>query len=235
MNVLEVKGLCKYYPSFRLEDVSFALEEGKITGLIGRNGAGKSTTIKSILGYVCPDGGHIEFFGRQTDMRAVKQQIGYVSGGFDYYPLKKLRAVTAILRLFYDQWDEKVYQECLRQFALDENKMVRELSEGMKVKYALALALSHHAKLLILDEPTSGLDPLSREELMDIFRDLRAGGTTILFSTHITSDLEKCADRILYIRNGRLMADDTLENFVASGEGSLDDIIVAMEREGRKC
>lgn len=235
MSALKVEGLCKSYPSFRLENVSFALEAGKITGMIGRNGAGKSTTIKAILGYVCPDGGRMEFFGHQQDMRQVKQDIGYVSGGFDYYPNKKLRDITAVIRLFYDRWDEAVYHECLTRFALSEGKTVSELSEGMKVKYALALALSHHARLLILDEPTSGLDPLSRDELMDIFRELREKGATILFSTHITADLEKCADRILYIRNGRLVADDTLAHFTASHEGSLDDIIIAMEREGRQC
>lgn len=234
MNVLKVNGLCKQYPSFRLDNVSFELEAGKITGMIGRNGAGKSTTIKSILGYVCPDAGMIEFFGQKLDLRQVKQEIGYVSGGFNYYPHKKLRNISAVTRMFYDHWDEQVYRNCLDQFSLDEGKTVRELSEGMKVKYALALALSHHAHLLILDEPTSGLDPLSREELMDIFRGLRAKGTTILFSTHITSDLEKCADRILYIRNGRLEADDALDHLMASRSGSLDDIIVAMEREGRK-
>lgn len=234
MSVLKVKGLCKQYPSFRLDHVSFELEEGRITGMIGRNGAGKSTTIKSILGYVCPDSGTIEFFGQMLDMRQVKQEIGYVSGGFDYYPHKKLRDISAVMRMFYDHWDEQVYRDCLVQFSLDERKAVRELSEGMKVKYALTLALSHHAHLLILDEPTSGLDPLSREELMDIFRELRAKGTTILFSTHITSDLEKCADKILYIRNGRMEADDTLDHFMSSRSGSLDDIIVAMEREGRE-
>lgn len=235
MSVLKVEGLCKTYPSFRLADVSFALEEGKITGMIGRNGAGKSTTIKAILGFVCPDGGRIEFFGEKQDMRRVKQDIGYVGGGFDYYPNKELWDITAVMRLFYDRWDDQVYRDCLKQFALDERKAVSELSEGMKVKYALALALSHHARLLILDEPTSGLDPLSREELMDIFRELREKGTTILFSTHITADLEKCADRILYIRSGRLVADDTLAHFVASHAGNLDDVIIAMEREGRTC
>lgn len=235
MSVLRIQGLCKQYPSFRLENVSFELEEGKITGMIGRNGAGKSTTIKSILGYVCPESGMIEFFGQKLDMRQVKQKVGYVSGGFDYYPHKKLRDISAVTRMFYDHWDEQVYQDCLRQFSLDEGKIVSELSQGMKVKYALALALSHHARLLILDEPTSGLDPLSREELMDIFRELRQKGATILFSTHITADLEKCADRILYIRNGALAADDTLAHFTASRQGRLDDIIVAMEREGRPC
>jgi len=234
MNVLKVEGLCKAYPSFRLEGVSFSLESGTITGFIGRNGAGKSTTLKAILGLVCPDSGSVAFFGGQQDLLRDKQEIGYVNGGFACYPRKKLRDITAVTRLFYDRWDADVYQRCMRQFSLDEGKTVSQLSEGMKVKYALTLALSHQAKLLILDEPTSGLDPLSREELMDIFRALREQGSTILFSTHITSDLEKCADRILYIRNGQLVADDALPHFISTHGGSLDDAIVRLEREGRK-
>ena len=210
MSILEVEGLCKTYPAFRLRDVSFAVEPGAIMGFIGRNGAGKTTTLKSLLDFVHPDAGEALFFGRplSADEFGVKQAVGFASGGFGFYPLKRLRTVTDVTRRFYPSWDETAYRRYLALFALDENKRVKELSEGMKVKYALALALSHRARLLVLDEPTSGLDPVSRDELLEIFLQLAQDeGISILFSTHITSDLEKCADHIVYLRRGEVAAD----------------------------
>jgi ABC-2 type transport system ATP-binding protein len=217
--ILTVEGLYKQYPHFTLDHVSFALREGRIIGFIGRNGAGKSTTLKSLLKLVHPDGGTIRFWGREfsEDENGIKQKIGYVAGSFDCYPHKKLAAITAVNRRFYQDWDEEVYRACMERFRLLEDKTPAELSEGMKVKYALTLALSHHAKLLILDEPTSGLDPVSREDLLEVFLSLaREEGVTILFSTHITSDLDKCADDILYLQSGKLIADSTLDEFVQS-------------------
>lgn len=217
-DILEVAGLCKRYPQFVLENVSFDLRPGAITGFIGRNGAGKTTTLKSLLNLVHPDGGSIRFFGGDfaADELAVKNRIGYVPGGISYYPRKKLSAITAVNRRFYRDWDEEAYRRCLAQFNLSEEKTPAELSEGMKVKYALTLAMSHRARLLLLDEPTSGLDPVSREELLEDFLHLvRQEGVTILFSTHITSDLDKCADDILYIRHGRIAANSPLDEFVA--------------------
>ena len=210
MNVLSVRGLCKRYGSFALRDVSFDVAPGSITGFIGRNGAGKTTTLKSLLDFVHPDAGEALFFGRplSADEFGVKQAVGFASGGFGFYPLKRLRTVTDVTRRFYPSWDETAYRRYLALFALDENKRVKELSEGMKVKYALALALSHRARLLVLDEPTSGLDPVSRDELLEIFLQLAQDeGISILFSTHITSDLEKCADHIVYLRRGEVAAD----------------------------
>lgn len=216
MTPLSVTGLSKTYPAFRLTDVSFALEEGKITGFIGRNGAGKSTTIKSLFNFVHPDSGSVRFFDLDFagHEREIKRRIGYVSGAFAFYGKKKLRAITQVTRPFYPNWDDAAYQGYLRRFSLDENKTPEQLSAGMKVKYALTLALSHGAELLVLDEPTSGLDPVSREDLLEVFLDLCDAGKTIFFSTHITSDLEKCADNILYIQNGRIAAYDTLAGFV---------------------
>ena len=212
---LSVRGLTKKYPGFLLDQVTFELQPGAVTGLIGRNGAGKTTTLNAVLSYVRPDGGDVRFFGlSMADSAAeIKARIGFVSAGMTYYTRKKLRAITRTVRDFYPRWDEETYQGYLRRFQLDEGKTPAALSNGMKIKYALALALSHGAELLILDEPTSGLDPVSREELTEIFLSLRDEGKTILFSTHITSDLEKCADRILYIRGGRLAADRPLEEF----------------------
>ena len=212
---LKVKGLCKQYPAFRLEDVSFELVPGSITGFIGRNGAGKTTTINSILAFVKPDAGDISFFGMEYPEhdREIKEKIGFVSAGMTYYTRKKLKTITAVTKTFYPGWDDGAYRKWLNAFSLDEEKTPAELSNGMKIKYALALALSHGAELLILDEPTSGLDPVSREELVEVFLKLKDEGKTVFFSTHITSDLEKCADRILFLQQGKLKADDTLEGF----------------------
>lgn len=228
MNVLEITNLCKKYKSFSLKEVSFAIEQGSITGFIGRNGAGKSTTLKCLLNLVHADEGSIRFFGMDFTKHEfeIKQKIGFVSGGINYYPKKKLRTITSVTRNFYKSWDESAYQKYMKMFMLDENKTPDELSEGMKVKYALTLALSHRAELLILDEPTSGLDPVSRDDLLDVFMELiEDEQVTILFSTHITSDLEKCADNIVYIKNGTIIAEDELEHFVGRYK------LVSMDRE----
>lgn len=164
MNILEVEGLRKTYPAFRLRDVSFAVEPGAIMGFIGRNGAGKSTTIKAMLNLVHPDGGRVTMFGRDfyADEPACKQQLGVVLGGVDFYPNRRLGVITNVTRTFYDRWDENKYRHYLSLFALDETKKVSQLSSGMRVKYMLALALSHDARLLILDEPTSGSTRVTR-------------------------------------------------------------------------
>ena len=205
--VLEIRGLCKDYPAFHLKDVGFSLERGRIMGFIGRNGAGKTTTLKSALNIVHPSAGEVKYFGLDfaENELEIKRRIAFVSGGANYYPHKKLAAITAVTRRFYEHWDETAYQRYLRLFALDENKTPKSLSAGMQVKYALALALSHGAELLILDEPTSGLDPVSRDELVDVFLTLADEGVSILFSTHITEDLDKCADDVTYIRSGEIL------------------------------
>ena len=238
MNVLEVQGLCKTYPGFQLRDVSFSVAPGSITGFIGRNGAGKTTTLKSLLHIVHPDAGDIRFFGLDLNDHEseIKQRIGFAGGATDFYKRKPIRALMEVTRSFYGNWDEAACRRWLEAFNLDENKTPRELSEGMRVKLSLTLALSHHAELLILDEPTSGLDPVSREELLDDFCFLRDKGVAILFSTHITSDLEKCADHISYISKGRLLASEEMQGFLdrhaAEGKGrTLDEIMVHYEKE----
>lgn len=236
MNVLEVRELRKTYPAFTLKDVSLDVPQGAIVGFIGRNGAGKSTTLKSILGLVHPDGGTVRAFGLDyaANEAAIRRRIGVVLGGIDFYPKKKVGVITDVTRRFYSNWDEDKYRHYLELFAIDESKRVDQLSSGMKVKYMIALALSHSAELLILDEPTSGLDPVSRDELVELFRRIVAGGSrSILFSTHITSDLEKCASHIAFIKNGEMLYDGGVEDFKArfrdKGE-TLEDIIVAVER-----
>ena len=232
MPVLEVQGLCKTYPKFRLENVSFQLDKGRIMGLIGRNGAGKTTTLKSLLNLVHPDCGTRTFFGLDLDQheQEIKCRIGYAGGAVDFYRRKKIRLLADVTKQFYPNWDESAYRKYLDVFALDEDKTPGELSEGMRVKLNLTLALSHHAELLILDEPTSGLDPVSRAELLDVFSILRDQGTSILFSTHITTDLEACADDVTYLAAGRMIASEPMETFLKRGP-SLQEIMVQYEKE----
>ncbi len=216
MALLEVEGLTKRYPGFTLDSVSFRLETGYIMGFIGRNGAGKTTTLKSMLGLVHADAGSVRIDGTEyrEDEHLAKQKLGVAFGGVDYYPRARLSDIARVTRRFYEVWDETQYRALLQRFQLDEKKRVRELSQGMKVKFSLVLALSHNAKLLLLDEPTSGLDPVSREELIELLQHIVEDGEhSILFSTHITSDLEKCADYITYIRGGRIAASTDLDSF----------------------
>ena len=238
MPILTVENLIKTYPAFRLGPVSFKVEAGSIMGFIGRNGAGKTTTLKSILNIAHPDSGSIRYFGQElpANERAIKQRIGFAGGAVNYYPRKKIADIIAVTRHFYDNWDDEAYRKYMDVFSIDPQKSPRELSEGMKVKLNLAIALSHKAELMILDEPTSGLDPISREELLEIFTALKARGVAILFSTHITSDLDKCADHITYIKKGELMASDTMASFLSDhgsrGEGSnLEEIMIHCEKE----
>lgn len=231
MKILKVDNICKEYPSFKLQNVSFAIEHGTIMGFIGRNGAGKTTVLKSIMNMVHVTSGKVEFF--ELDIKenenAIKQRIGYAGGAVDYYKKKKICELLEITKRFYDNWDEAVCSKYMELFSLDKNKTPSELSEGMKVKLNLVIALSHGAELLILDEPTSGLDPISREELLDIFQYLKKQGVSILFSTHITSDLDKCADEITYIRNGRIVYTGNVEDF--TGGETLENVIIKYEKE----
>ncbi len=217
MLALEVKHVSKTYKNFKLHNISFQLEKGYIMGFIGANGAGKTTTIKSILNLVRIDSGEIRVMGKDLIKHEVelKQELGSAFGDIDFYTRSKIKTLTNVIKTFYRHWDDEAYYAYLKKFNLDENKKIAELSTGMKVKYNLALALSHGAKLLILDEPTSGLDPVARDQLLDIFRELvQDGEISILFSTHITSDLEKCADYITYIDNGRVINSAEKEEFI---------------------
>ena len=236
MSIVEVKDVCKAYPEFHLKNASFSLEDGKITGFIGRNGAGKTTMIKSMLNLVHTDSGEITYFGLPLagHEKRIKQRIGYSTGTVSWYPRKTIREIAEVTKSFYPTWDEAAYREYRAMFGLDETKKPIELSEGMKVKFHLLLALSHKTEVLILDEPTSGLDPFSRDELLELFGTFRDHGVTILFSTHITSDLEKCADNILYIRSGEIKAActraDFMQDFGRPGE-TLEEIFLRLERE----
>lgn len=216
MYSLKIDNLTKTYPAFKLDNVSFELEPGYIMGFIGRNGTGKTTTLKSMLKFVHPDSGKviINDYDIDTDEFAVKNSIGFVSGLDGFYNSKKIKQVTEVTKRFFNDWNDNLYKELLSKFNLDENKYIKNLSAGMKVKYQIALAMSHNAKLLILDEPTSGLDPVSRDELVLLFQDYVADGEhSILFSTHITSDLDKCADYVTYIKCGKIICSTDIVNF----------------------
>lgn len=236
MSIVEVNGLNKAYPGFELKDVSFGLEKGRITGFIGRNGAGKTTTIKSMLNLVHPDSGRISFFGMELseNEEKIKQRIGYSAGSVNWYPRKKIREISAAMKAFYPGWNETDYRRYLQLFQLDEEKTPLMLSEGMKVKLNLLLALSHQAEVLILDEPTSSLDAFSRQEILEIFTGLKETGISIFFSTHIISDIEKCADDLIYLSGGRLIASRTkaefIDTFLLPGE-TLEDAFLRLEKE----
>lgn len=218
-DILRLENVRKTYPSFTLKDVSFSVKPGQIMGFIGRNGAGKTTTLKCIMNLVHYESGKISAF--ETDMSKNelenKQRIGFALSELNYYPNKTIRQLMNVTKRFYKKFDEKKFNEACRLFNLNIDKKLEELSSGMKVKYSVAIALSHHAELLILDEPTSGLDPVSRDEILDIFRQIvKNKDRAILFSTHITSDLDKCASDITYIHDGEIIYSGTKNDFVNS-------------------
>jgi ABC-2 type transport system ATP-binding protein len=219
MYSLDIKNLSKTYPSFKLDDVSFSIPQGYIMGFIGENGAGKTTTIKSMLNVIKRDSGDIIIFGRHIDEDelGIKSDIGYVSGE-SYYPKKTIREITKVVKRFFANWDDELYQSLLKRFNLNEKKRIDELSKGMQLKYLITVALSHHAKLLILDEPTSGLDPVARDDLLAVFQSIVENEeASILFSTHITSDVEKVADYVAFIKQGKIVEscskDDLLDKY----------------------
>jgi len=230
MKILEVNSITKIYPGFQLQNVSFGMEAGTIMGFIGRNGAGKTTTLKSMMNMVHTTQGLVTFFGMDMakNERAIKQRIGYAGGAVDYYKKKKIGKLLDTTKRFYDRWDDAVCCRYLELFSLDINKTPSELSEGMKVKLSLVVALSHGAELLLLDEPTSGLDPVSRAELLEIFKYLKRQGVSILFSTHITSDLDQCADDITYIREGQIVYTGTMVDFTQGK--TLEEVMIQQEK-----
>ena len=218
-DILRLENVRKTYPSFTLKDVSFEVKPGQIMGFIGRNGAGKTTTLKCIMNLVHYESGKISAF--ETDMSKNelenKQRIGFALSELNYYPNKTIRQLVNVTKRFYKKFDQKKFDEACRLFNLNQDKKLEELSSGMKVKYSVAIALSHEAELLILDEPTSGLDPVSRDEILDIFRKIvKNKDRAILFSTHITSDLDKCASDITYIHDGEIIFSGNKNDFINS-------------------
>ncbi len=209
--ILQVKGLCKKYEDFALDHVSFTLPRGCIMGFIGENGAGKSTTMKAILNLIRRDEGDIQIFGKdniQNELE-VKEKIGVVFDTMNLPEMLWAQDVGKMMRSLYRQWDPAKYAQYLEQFELPAKKTIKDFSRGMKMKLAIAVALSHNAQLLLLDEATSGLDPIVRDEILDILLDfIQNDSRGVLFSSHITSDLEKIADYVTFIHKGRIFFSD---------------------------
>ena len=208
MNALELRGLQKNYDGFTLGPLDLTLPAGAILGLIGENGAGKTTTIKLILDMIRRDGGTVTLYGR--DNRASfplgKEDVGVVLDEVNFSECLTAREVGNIMRGVFRNWDGAAYEGYLKRFELPEKKRFKEFSLGMKKKLGIAVALSHHAKLLILDEPTGGLDPVARDEAVDIFSEFtRDGSRAVLIPSHIVSDLEKLCDYIAFLHRGRLL------------------------------
>ncbi len=207
-NAIEVNGVTKKYDGFTLDNVSFEVPKGVVMGFIGQNGAGKSTTINSILNIIPINDGEIKILGMDhiKDEKAIKDRIAVVFDELPFHGSFNAKDLSRIFEGIYSNWDKEVYMNYLEQFQLPVKKKIGEFSKGMKMKLQIACALSHNAELLIMDEPTSGLDPIVRDEILRIFmKYLEDGERSILMSSHITSDLEKIADCITFIDNGKLL------------------------------
>ena len=203
--ILQVENLTKQYPDFKLDHVSFSIPKGAIMGLIGENGAGKSTTINAILDLIKRDEGVVKFWGQElsSDPRNIKEDIGVVFDGVNFYETLTPAKIGRISAAAYKQWDETAYDNYLKKLQLPPLKEIKTFSRGMKMKLSIAVALSHKPKLLILDEATGGLDPVMRDDMLDLFLDfVQDENHSILMSSHISTDLEKVADYITFIHKG---------------------------------
>lgn len=236
-NVLEINNITKDYKKFKIDNISFNLPKGYIMGFIGANGAGKTTTIKLILNMIKRDSGEIKVFGLDNirEEERIKEQIGVVFDECYYLEDWTLNDVEKAVSMFYKNWNSSIYEKYLKEFNLARDKKVKDLSRGMRMKLMIAVAFSHEAKLLILDEPTSGLDPVARDEFLDILRDyIEDEEKSVIFSSHITSDIEKIADYITYINNGKIIftgeKDEFLEKYCII-KGGKEDITESQKKE----
>ncbi len=207
-NIIEIKNVTKDYGDFKLDQVSFNVPEGSVCGFIGQNGAGKTTTIRMILDIIGADSGEIFLFGEKVtnDSAKLREDIGVVFDEMGFHEFMTGKDINIMMKNIYKNWDEKIFFEYLKRFSLPSKKKCGDFSRGMRMKLQIAVALSHHAKLLIMDEPTSGLDPIVRSEILQIFREfVMEEDHTILISSHITSDLERIADSVVFIDKGKVI------------------------------
>ncbi|PWM59174.1 MAG: ABC transporter [Subdoligranulum variabile] len=217
-DALHISGLTKTYGDFVLDHVSFRVPSGSIVGLIGENGAGKSTTINAALGLIQKEDGQVSILGKDALDNATKEQVGVVFDGSNYPEILSPRKISRIMKNIYHTWDERAYLDMLKRFSLPADKPIRQFSRGMKMKLSITAALSHQPKLLILDEATSGLDPIIRDDILDmLLAFVQDEEHSILISSHITSDLEKIADYIVFIHEGKVVfsraKDELLEQY----------------------
>ena len=209
-NALTISGLTKVYQDFVLDHVSFTVPSGSIVGLIGENGAGKSTTINAALGLIQKEDGVVSVLGKENLNGDIKEQIGVVFDGSNYPEILSPRKLNRVMKNIYRSWDEQTYFRLLKQFSLPSDKQIKKFSKGMRMKLAITAAFSHHSRLLILDEATSGLDPVVRDDILDMLLDfVQDEEHSILVSSHITSDLEKIADYIVFIHEGKVVFEKT--------------------------
>ncbi len=205
-NALTISGLTKTYPDFTLDNVSFVVPSGSIVGLIGENGAGKSTTINAALGLIQKEAGQVSILGKEKIDDDTKERIGVVFDGSNYPEILSPKKINRIMKNIYRSWNEQIYFRLLKQFSLPLDKQVKQFSKGMKMKLAISAAFSHQSNLLILDEATSGLDPVMRDDILDMLLEfVQEEERSILVSSHITSDLEKIADYIVFIHKGKVV------------------------------
>lgn len=217
--MLSIKGLNKRYSNFDVGDVSFDIPDGSVVGLIGENGAGKSTVIKCILGAVHPDGGQILFNGKRLDglSRAERQKIAFVLDDIGLPMELNLTMLNNVLSNIFEKWDGQKFRNLTRKFNLPDKKPLKQFSKGMKMKAAIAVALSYDSQLLILDEPTSGLDPVVRDEILQMIYDYnQSENRAALISSHITTDLEKICDYIVYLHNGRVVFNEEKDKLLGT-------------------
>lgn len=215
-NILEVKNLNKSFPNFHLKNINLTLPKGMVMGLIGENGAGKTTIIKSILGIIQIDQGHIQMFADSPfEKEREKEEIGVVLDDMFLPEILTVKDVDTIMKDVYKNWDSSLYFKYLTSFLLPTDKKIKNLSKGMRKKLEIATALSHHPKFLILDEPTAGLDPVARSEVLDLFREfMQNEECSILLSSHITTDLESISDYITFINNGEILLSKTCDELL---------------------
>lgn len=205
-DALIISGLTKTYKDFMLNGVSFSVPCGSIVGLIGENGAGKSTTINAVLGLIQKEAGSICVLGKEQPDNEIKEQIGVVFDGNNYPEIFSTRKLNRVMKDIYHSWEEHTFLNLLKKFSLPTDKPIKQFSKGMKMKLAIAVALSHNSKLLILDEATSGLDPVMRDDILDVFLEfVQDEEHSIMISSHITTDLEKVADTITFIHQGKVL------------------------------
>lgn len=232
MNAIEIRDLSKRLNVFELNIDKLDIKKGYITGFVGPNGSGKTTTIKLIMNMLFKDSGSIKIFEKENDIESlyIKEIIGYVGETPGYMKDSKLKAIKKGISCFYKNWNENIYKRYIKQFKLDENKKYKELSKGQQKKFELVMELSHNPKLIIMDEPTANLDPLVRNEFLDILQEhIEKEDATVFYSTHITSDLDKVADYLVFIFEGKVILygdkESILENHkIIRGNKELLDI-----------